>query len=121
MPFEYYKLDEAAKDDFKKIGDDFANEFQPHDEYIFIANKIVHLLIDKPDTAFNRYADPNISIDEVCSRLYKDVQDAITNSEPFVKSIVRAFTSHGGLYREQLEELLKAYFKFVEKCANSNK
>ena len=123
LSFDNYKIDEDAFNDFKHLGEDFANEFQPYDEYIYIANKIYHLLIDninesttKPEHPFNRYADSKLSIEELCKRIRDDTYNSISNTEPFVRSIVRAFTSHGGLYREQLEELLRAYFRFVKKC-----
>lgn len=120
MLVENYIPNDPVQNEFRHKGEEFYREFHPHDEHVFIAYKIYHLLIDHPDRAYNRYADRELSIEEVCQRIRDDVYELIPYSPPFVRSLVRAFCSHGGVYRPQLEELLSAYFIFIDKSRNPN-
>ena len=116
-------IDEQASSFFLNQAMDFVSDFADHQDEYRIADIIRKLLTEdlyldnqNQDHPFHKYADPEMSRDDICEQLRDDCLARLNYESQYTRSFVRKFCSHNGIYRECLNDLLDMYNTFVKQC-----
>ena len=116
-------IDNHAYSSFLNHAMDFVSDFADSQDHRRVADLIVRLLtenmdldIQHQDHPFDKYVDPEIPRDDICAHLRMDCLARMQDETQFTRSLVRAFCSPNGAYRECLNELLDDYNVFVQHC-----
>jgi CBS domain containing-hemolysin-like protein len=76
----------------------------------------LYLDTQNQDHPFHKYADPEMSRDDICEQLRDDCLARLNYESQYTRSFVRKFCSPNGIYRECLNDLLDDYNVFVQHC-----
>ena len=116
-------IDNQAYSSFLNHAMDFVSDFADSQDHRRVADLIFQLLtenmdldIQHQDHPFDKYADPEKSRDDICADLRIHCLARMNEETQFTRSLVRAFCSPNGAYRECLNELLDDYAAFVQQC-----
>ena len=116
-------IDNHAYSFFLNHAMDFVSDFADSQDHRRVADLIFQLLtenldldIQHQDHPFNKYADLEKSRDDICADLHVNCLARMQEETRFTRSLVRAFCSPSGIYRECLNELLDDYNEFVRQC-----
>lgn len=102
---------------------EFVSDFADSQDHRRVADLIFRLLtenmdldIQHQDHPFVKYADPEKPRDDICADLRMHCLARMHEETQFTRSLVRAFCSPNGVYRECLNQLLDDYAAFVQQC-----
>jgi hypothetical protein len=116
-------IDNQAYGSFHEHAMEFVSDFADSQDHRRVADLIFQLLtenmdldIQHQDHPFDKYANPNMSRDDICANLRVDCLARMHEETQFTRSLVRAFCSPNGAYRECLNQLLDDYNVFVQLC-----
>ena len=103
--------------------DSLESEFQDSPNYVYVLQSVKKQLIaanglniTNANHPFNKYADESCCTSALIARLRADVLNIL--QEPKYREIVTAFFHGGGAYRDQIEELMDAYWEYVDSALN---
>ena len=106
--------------------DSFASlelEFYDSPNYSFVLQTVKkHLLtnvtpnLDDVNHPFNKYADETLCTNALITKLCSDIMSMF--QEPRYREIVLSFFHGGGAHREQIDELMDAYWVYVDEVLN---